>query len=208
MTGREDRILYGCAAVLLSYPGEQFVEDMAAVGAAAEGLGRKGAGPSLAALARSLDEMGQEAAERLYVSTFDLGRRVTLNLTYYSHGDTRNRGATLAGLAERYAMAGMELSGGELPDFLPALLELAASTKEGAELLAGQEASLRALADALARENSIFREVVEALFATLPRSGRRSRPELRLSEDGPPLEMVGLANLPGYGLGREDGGSS
>ena len=105
-------------------------------------------------------------------------------------------------------MAGMELSGGELPDFLPALLELAASTKEGAELLAGQEASLRALADALARESSIFHEVVEALVSTLPRSGRRSRPELRLSEDGPPLEMVGLANLPGYGLSREGGGRS
>ncbi|MDA8374892.1 MAG: nitrate reductase molybdenum cofactor assembly chaperone [Actinomycetota bacterium] len=206
MTSREDRIVYGCAAVLLSYPGDQFSQDMAAVRAAAEGLGRKGAGPALAALAQRLDGMGRAEAERVYVSTFDLGRRVTLNLTYYSHGDTRSRGASLAELAEEYAMAGMQLSGGELPDFLPALLELAASTKEGSGTLARHEPSLRTLAGALAHESSIFLEVVEALVAMLPRSGRRNRPELRLSEEGPPLEMVGLGNLPGYGVGHGDGG--
>ncbi|MDA8101698.1 MAG: nitrate reductase molybdenum cofactor assembly chaperone [Nitrospiraceae bacterium] len=206
MTSREDRIVYGCAAVLLSYPGDQFSQDMAAVRVAAEGLGRKGAGPALAALAQRLDGMGRDEAERVYVSTFDLGRRVTLNLTYYSHGDTRSRGASLAELAEEYAMAGMRLSGGELPDFLPALLELAATTKEGSGILARHEPSLRTLADALAHESSIFREVVEALVAMLPRSGRRNRPELRLSEEGPPLEMVGLGNLPGYGVGHGGGG--
>ncbi|MDA8261719.1 MAG: nitrate reductase molybdenum cofactor assembly chaperone [Actinomycetota bacterium] len=208
VTTREDRIVYGCAAVLLSYPGEQIAEDLEAVRFAAEGLGRRGAGPALASLAQTLDRMGKREAERVYVSTFDLGRRITLNLTFYSHGDTRSRGAALAALAEEYAMAGMELSGGELPDFLPALLELAASTKVEAEILARQEASLRTLADALAHDDSIYQEVVEVLIATLPRSGRRNRPELRLSEDGPPLEMVGLGNLPGYGVAHGGGGSS
>ena len=206
MTSREDRIVYGCAAVLLSYPDERLSEDMSAVRAAAESLGRKGAGASLADLARTLDGMKRDEAERLYVSTFDLGRRVTLNLTYYSHGDTRNRGTTLAELAEEFAMAGMELSGGELPDFLPAMLELAASTKEGPAILAGQEAPLRVLADALSREKSVFLPVVEAVLASLPKSGRRYKRELRLDEEGPPLEMVGLGNLPGYGLDHEGGG--
>ncbi len=61
-----------------------------------------------------------------YVATFDFHKRASLHLSYFRDGDRRQRGATLLGLKRRYREAGLELTGGELPDYLPAILEFAA----------------------------------------------------------------------------------
>ena len=53
-------------------------------------------------------------------------RRTALDLTYYTHGDRRQRGLALLALRRRYAEAGLELEGPELPDHLPVMLEFAA----------------------------------------------------------------------------------
>ena len=71
-------------------------------------------------------------AAAAYVDTFDLRRRRSLHLTYYRHGDTRERGMALTALVDAYRVAGFRVAPGELPDFLPALLELAAVTPAGA----------------------------------------------------------------------------
>ena len=58
-------------------------------------------------------------------------------MTYYTHGDRRQRGLALLALRRRYEAAGLELDGPELPDHLPAMLEFAAiDPAAGAELLA------------------------------------------------------------------------
>ena len=44
-----------------------------------------------------------------YVETFDLRRRATLELTYYAHGDTRERGMALLRLKKLYRAAGLPL---------------------------------------------------------------------------------------------------
>ena len=77
-------------------------------------------------------------AAACYVDTFDLHRRRTLHLTYYRHGDTRERGMALTALVDAYRAARVRLVPGELPDFLPALLELAAMVPAGAAVLAEQ----------------------------------------------------------------------
>ncbi len=44
-----------------------------------------------------------------YVETFDLRRRASLHLTYYAHGDTRERGMALLRLKKLYRAAGLPL---------------------------------------------------------------------------------------------------
>ena len=133
----EAAIVFGCAAVLLSYPDEDsFNDDMAAVEEALRRLPAGDARSGLRSCWAWVSQAGAREAAAAYVEAFDMRRKRSLYLTYYRYGDTRERGMALAALAAAYRDAGFSLSGGELPDFLPALLELAASHPTGAASLA------------------------------------------------------------------------
>ncbi len=73
----------------------------------------------LGSLARR-DDIGNEAE---YVALFDRGRSTSLHLFEHVHGDSRARGPAMIDLAQTYEKAGLYLAEGELPDYLPAVLE-------------------------------------------------------------------------------------
>lgn len=186
--------VFGCAAVLLAYPDEvSFAEDLHAVGT---GLRRLPAGQARSALEECtawLSQLGARQAAACYVEAFDMRRRRSLYLSYYRYGDSRQRGMALAALAGAYRAAGFSLAPGELPDFLPALLELAASHPAGQALLAEHQPALEALRDALAEAGSRYAGAVSAVTSALGPLDRAGRATLaRYRELGPPSERVGL----------------
>lgn len=61
--------------------------------------------------------------QEAYVALFDRGRRTSLYLFEHLHGESRDRGAAMVDLLQTYERAGFLLHEGELPDYLPALLE-------------------------------------------------------------------------------------
>jgi nitrate reductase delta subunit len=185
--------VFGCASVLLSYPDERFAEDLAAVN---DALGRLPDGPLRAALhatANWLAQMSPLEAAATYVDTFDLRRGVCLYLTYYRHGDTRERGMALTALVDAFRGAGFGVVPGELPDYLPALLELAATHPAGGSVLAEHRMALDALHLALVKADSPYGAVVAAVRDGLPGPTRKDRQALRrYRAEGPPSEKVGL----------------
>ncbi len=185
--------VFGCASVMLSYPDEHFSADLAAVGNA---LGRMPDGPvrsELTAVAGWLAGMSALEAAATYVDTFDLRRDACLYLTYYRHGDTRERGLALTALVDAFRAAGFAVAPGELPDYLPALLELAAAHLGGATVLAEHRMALDALHLALVKADSPYAGVVAAVRAALPGPTRLDREALRrYRAEGPPSEKVGL----------------
>lgn len=68
--------------------------------------------------AQSLIQLQEE-----YSRHFDLNPTTCLNLTYHRCGDGQDRGAALAHLVQVYRRAGYEAVTGELPDYLPMVLE-------------------------------------------------------------------------------------
>lgn len=58
-----------------------------------------------------------------YTALFDMDPAMTLNITYHAFGDNEKRAALLANLQHTYAQAGWERVTGELPDYLPLMLE-------------------------------------------------------------------------------------
>jgi nitrate reductase delta subunit len=185
--------LFGCASVLLSYPDEGFVDDLDALRVALGRLPLSTPHSMLEAAARWLLAMPSLEAAQTYVDTFDLRKGVCLHLTYYRYGDTRERGMALAALAGALRRAGFEVVPGELPDYLPALLELAAAHPLGADLLREQRMSLDALHFALGKHASPYAGVVEAVRHLLPGPTRADRQTLqRYRAEGPPSEKVGL----------------
>ncbi len=185
--------IFGCAAVLLSYPDQSFAADLAAVTRVVAALPAGRARAGLAATGEWLSQMTPMEAGSAYVDTFDLKRGTSLYLTYYRHGDTRERGMALAALADCYRASGYQLAPGELPDFLPALLELAACDRAGAAVLAEQRVGLDALAAALDQAGSRYHSAVTAVIDALPGPSRADRAALeRYRSQGPPSEQVGL----------------
>ena len=105
--------------------------------------------------------------------TFDFDRRASLHLTYHTHGDRRQRGLELVRLKRRYREAGLPLEGGELPDYLPVLLEFAAlAPEEGAELLGELRTPLELVRARLHEPRARTPALLDALVAALPRATR------------------------------------
>jgi nitrate reductase delta subunit len=196
MTGRigpgSRAVVARAASMLLRYPDDEVLDALPVVRAAvAELPGAVGEGLGAVADHRIAAAPADLAAE--YVQTFDFQRRRCLYLTYYTDGDTRRRGVALVGFAQAYRAAGLVLSGGELPDFLPAVLELAAVDRSGWRLLRRYRIGLDLLAEALAADASVYLGAVAAVRALLPGPGRDERAAaLRLARQGPPVERVGV----------------
>ena len=105
-------------------------------------------------------------AEADYVQLFDRGRATSLHLFEHVHGDSRDRGPAMIDLGKTYAQAGLELAAGELPDFLPVVLEFASTQPpHEARALLGEIAHiLKAIFAALVKRDSRYASVLGALI--------------------------------------------
>ena len=183
---------YKLLSVLLRYPDAALVDARDEIREAIEALPDN---RPLAEFGRYLDGADGGELARAYVETFDLHRRTSLYLTYYVHGDTRKRGMALLRLKRLYAAAGLEPATGELPDYLPLMLEFAALAPDGVgeTLLREHRLSLELLRRGLDEAGSPYAHLLEALSSALPRLSALERERIRkLAADGPPSEQVGL----------------
>jgi nitrate reductase delta subunit len=182
------------AALLLDYPSTQTLSMTDQLSAAVMELPAEVGAPILDFLGdfRSADPL-QVAAQ--YVETFDMRRRASLHLTYYAYGDTRKRGMALLRFKHAYRQAGMQLGDSELPDYLPLVLEFAATIDpaQGQRLLAEHVPVLELLRLSLQDSGSAYASLVAAILATLPPINVADRRRIaELAAQGPPSEDVGL----------------
>ncbi|MEZ0365948.1 nitrate reductase molybdenum cofactor assembly chaperone [Mycobacterium sp. pUA109] len=189
-----DRLIWQAASLLLAYPDEQRDERLDTV----EGLLAHLDGRPAELLRRTVSALrGTDllTAATEYVETFDMRRRSTMYLTYWTAGDTRNRGRAMLVFASAYREAGVEPPKNEAPDHLPVVLEFAATVNPdlGRRLLIDNRVPIDVVLGALTEAGSPYAHVLAAVCETLPpvtdQQVRRAR---RLAESGPPAEAVGL----------------
>lgn len=138
--------------------------------------------------------------QEFHVQEFDLSRRHALHLTYWTDGDTRRRGEVLAAIKQTYRDSGLVVeTGGELPDFLPMVLEFAArgDHDRGLGILNSYRASLELLRLGLKGDKLPQEGIVEAICLELPGELANNRAEVQQLYgaeflDNPPVEQVGL----------------
>lgn len=179
---------------LLRYPGPDVAGARDELAAEVSALPR---GPARTALERFHAGWtgDQTALAARYVETFDLRRRASLHLTYYAHGDTRERGMALLRLKKLYRAAGLPMESAELPDHLTVMLAFAALAPagHGEALLAQQRPAIELLRLSLHDIDSPYAHVLDAIAAGLPPLSVTERGEVaRLAREGPPDEAVGL----------------
>jgi nitrate reductase molybdenum cofactor assembly chaperone NarJ/NarW len=164
-------------AALLGYPDTAMRSCLSEMGTI---LRREGA-LSLARLAELdaliavLGNAGQLEAEAGYVELFDRGRATSLHLFEHVHGDSRDRGPAMIDLAQTYEQAGLYLAEGELPDYLPVVLEFVSTQPalEARAFLGEMSHIFNALFNALQERESAYASVLGAL---LELAGEKARP--------------------------------
>jgi nitrate reductase delta subunit len=189
------RAPYQLLSLLLQYPGEEILAARPELETAIREVSRARERRELEVFWAWFGAAPGTELQQAYVETFDLQKRSSLYLTFFSEGDTRKRGQALLRLKRLYAAAGLELDPKELPDYLPVMLEFADFAPEGVgrRLLTEHRHALELLRLHLTEVKSPYRHLLEVVCAGLP----RLRPadlesiERRLTE-GPPLELVGL----------------
>ncbi|MGJ5752151.1 respiratory nitrate reductase chaperone NarJ [Streptomyces puniciscabiei] len=153
-----DAVLYQAAALCLTYPDDDLIARLPLLREAA---------PQLRAFT---DHAALTPARELathYVRVFEAGNRHSLYLNRWHDGDARRRGVSLEGLKKVYREHGLEFSGEELPDFLPAVLEFTARTGD-TSLLTEHRDGLERLRTRLTVYGTPYAAVLDAVCATLP----------------------------------------
>lgn len=204
---RDHRVVHRAAAILLAYPTDETYGRLPLVRSALEealGLdtgGRAGRGTrpcrDLLAFVDAAEGTPPETLARRYVEVFDLDRKHPLYLSYFTDGDTRRRGEVLAGIKKAYRDSGLVVdTHGELPDYLPMVLELAAHDPErGRALLEQYRPSVELLRLALeaaeTKAPTPWAHVLRGVCATYDGPGPRDK-AAAMAMAGPPTESVGL----------------
>ena len=108
-----------------------------------------------------------------YVELFDRGRRTALHVFEHVHGDSRDRGQAMVDLVQTYERAGLLLAPGELPDYLPVVLEFASTQPpaQAREFLRETAHIVRTIFSALLDAGSPY---ASALAAVLDLAGERA----------------------------------
>lgn len=185
-------VVFQAAARLLACPDEALRDDL---GVLRDALREDGGGPGalLLPLADHLaaGDPGRLAAD--YVRVFDFTSRHCLYLTWWTDGDTRRRGEALLRFKDAYRAAGLEPDAGELPDFLPVVLEFSAAARDDT-LLRAHRPALELLRLALGESGSPYAAAPAAVCAALPGASPADRTQaMAMARGGPPREDVGLA---------------
>jgi nitrate reductase molybdenum cofactor assembly chaperone NarJ/NarW len=194
LTDRHRRLVWRIAALLLDYPGTETLTMTGQLSAAAQELPAVLREPIFDFLSDFCAADPLQLAAR-YVETFDMRRRASLHLTYYAYGDTRKRGMALLRFKHAYRRAGTQLGDSELPDYLPLVLEFAATIDpgQGERLLAEHVPVLELLRLSLQDSGSAYAGLLAVVLATLPPINTADRRRIaELAAQGPPSEDVGL----------------
>ncbi len=152
----EDRVILRALSLLLNYPQETN---------SGPELSILPAGPAKETLEGFCRYRLEKPILRLqeeYTGTFDLNPSTSLNLTFH-HPEAQSRGKLLLGLKELYEDAGYENLPGELPDYLPLMLEfLSVCPDPYRRRICGEySAAVALLASRLKEAASPFAELME-----------------------------------------------
>lgn len=164
---------------LLQYPNEEWKEALLEIYEEAENIKDKSyAKPLLRFLEYTSQNKELDLAEH-YVRTFDFTKDKNLYLTYYKYKEDRKRGEELLKLKRIYSDAGVNLATGELPDFLPVILEFTALSEKKDILLHYQEA-IENIFKNLSKENNPYLHVLETVLLLLQESSKESLEEFEV----------------------------
>ena len=159
----QNKNMFTLLSLLLQYPDQSYfkIDQLRLMVSECESL------PIRSHVFELLDYMESKPWEQLaqqYVATFDFSERSNMDLTSLICPDDRKRGQVLANLKSIYRRSGLDVDSGELPDYLPLILEFLsiADPKASVEVLGIVRPGMEKLWQQLDKEGSPYAGVLEA----------------------------------------------
>lgn len=154
-------------SALLTYPSAELQAAIPEIRSALRGEGLFGP-QRLEGLDRLLQHLADDDLwdlQETYVLLFDRSRSLSLNLFEHVHGESRDRGGAMLDLLETYRAGGFDLTGPELPDHLPVLLEFLSTRTlaDATAILVDAGPILAALSERLGRRGSPYAAALDVL---------------------------------------------
>jgi nitrate reductase delta subunit len=161
----EARLRCKIASFLLQFPEEGFAETLHSVEEAARVLPPERPRRIFEEVIAGMQRTPLLELQEAYTRIFDLNPATSLNLTYHRWGNEKKRGEALVQLNSMYRDADYANTSGELPDFLPMILEFlaVAPAEGGAAVLETLGEEIRALAARLKDTGTVYASLLEAL---------------------------------------------
>jgi len=159
---------YRVLSALLMYPQSDLIENLSGL------AGIMAARPSLHApllpLFSYLADTRLIELQQNYVTTFDRNPSHSLHLFEHIHGESRDRGQAMVDLMEEYKKHGLQMTGDDLPDFVPLFLEFLGQQDEAesARLLSDAVHVLAYIGRKLAANSSPYAGVFKVLEQLSP----------------------------------------
>jgi nitrate reductase molybdenum cofactor assembly chaperone NarJ/NarW len=163
---QDNDFLLKLISVLLMYPNDEFVDWLTSLENELSGKMNDSEKNRILMFVANLKQMPLLHLQEQYTRLFDLNPKTCLNLTYHSLGNTENRAGVLAQLDQVYRQAGYERTTGELPDYLPLILEFLAQGRhaEGIDLLWSQLDAVKVIAENIDDPENPYRLLFEILM--------------------------------------------
>lgn len=191
-----DAVVYQVASVLMRYPDTDIYAMLPELRALAAEIQHEQLVAAIDAVKDWYDSAPLEEVAASYVQEYDLSRRHSFHLSYWTEGDTRRRGEALTRFKKMYRDSGMVTNlHGELPDYLPLVLEFTAlvDSRAGRASLQAYRASLELLRLALRDDHLAFYQLIQCVCDTLPGESPETAQEIqKMARANPPEESVGL----------------
>jgi nitrate reductase delta subunit len=130
MMTENDRMQCKLLAYLFEYPDTSWSEGLADLNEAVDEVEDLDRRELLRGFLAYSEDTPPIELQEVYTRAFDLDPAASLHLTYHLLGDSEDRGKALAGLLWVYHREGFDAAIGELPDYLPLMLEFLALCPE------------------------------------------------------------------------------
>lgn len=110
-------------SVLLHYPDDELFNRLDEIASVVDHLSPEEIKSAIQAYIKELKTHTPIHVQERYTAVFDINPETTMNVTYHVYGDNEKRAVALAHLQNGYEQAGWQRITGELPDYLPLMLE-------------------------------------------------------------------------------------
>jgi nitrate reductase delta subunit len=167
------------SSFLLQYPNAEWKETLLEVLEEAEKLKDEPYAKELLKFLEYAQKNNVLDLAELYVSTFDFTKKNNLYLTYYEYKEDRKRGEALLELKRKYREAGVNLLEGELPDFLPVMLEFCAASGKIDTILKFRDI-IEKIFENLSKENNPYLNVLKTVLLVLQGTSLEDEEELEV----------------------------
>ena len=169
MMTEDDLALIKAVSFLLGWPDADWKDSLGSVANILEDLSCSHAAEILLEAVSNFKSKPLLQLQEEYTRLFDFSPSTSLSLTYHLWGDRKERGHALALLKQAYTQAGFSLTGGELPDYLPLVLEFLSVYPEEAffSMVKEYEETLKNLAGRLDDAGSAYAHCLRAFLEVL-----------------------------------------